>query len=49
MPLLTRYILTVSAYGITIGRTYHPHQRLTIDHGIGVIAHRTGIIDHGQQ
>jgi hypothetical protein len=44
-----RYGVRVSAYGISHRRTYRPRQRLMIDHGIGVIAHRTGIIDHGQQ
>jgi hypothetical protein len=39
----------VSAYGISHRRTYRPRQRLMIDHGIGLIAHRTGMIDHGQQ
>jgi hypothetical protein len=43
------YGVRVSAYGFSHRRTYRPRQRLMIDHGIGVIAHRIGMIDHGQQ
>jgi hypothetical protein len=35
----------VSAYGLSHRPTYRPRPRLMIDHGIGVIAHGTGVID----
>jgi hypothetical protein len=46
---ISAYRVRVSPYGINHRRTYRLRQRLVIDHGIGVIAHRTGMIDHGQQ
>jgi hypothetical protein len=46
---VSAYDVRVSAYGISHRRSYRPRQRSMIDHGIGGIAHRTGMIDHGQQ
>jgi hypothetical protein len=43
---VSAYDARVSAYGFSHRRTYRPRPRLMIDHGIGVIAHGTGMSDH---